>query len=85
MEFYEKTVNYFKFFDDIKIFEPDYKNSKIAIVFYGKESLIHIFEMDSFTKYIPLSREEFEEKNSEESDFKFKNDTQSERDMYIFK
>ncbi len=58
MEFYEKTVNYFKFFADVKLIEPDYMNSKIAIVFYGKENLIHIFDMDTFTQYYPLSKVE---------------------------
>lgn len=65
MEFYEKTVNYFKFFEDIKLLEPDHTNNKLAIVFYGKENMIHIFDLRPYTQYKPFHKAT-EEKTAEE-------------------
>jgi len=65
MEYYEKIVNYFKFFEDIKLFETDDINNKIAVVFYGKENMIHIFDLRPYTQYFPFHRV-FEGKSPEE-------------------
>lgn len=56
MEYYEKTVNYFKFFEDIKLMEVDHINNKIAIIFFGKENIIHIFDLRPYTQYFPFHR-----------------------------
>jgi hypothetical protein len=65
MEYFEKIVNYFKFFEDIKLFETDDINNKIAVVFYGKENMIHIFDLRPYIEYFPF-HPVFEEKSPEE-------------------
>lgn len=67
MEYFEKTVNYFKYFDDIKLFENDNINNKIAIVFYGKENMIHIFDLKPYTQYLPFHKKNCEHNLEEDN------------------
>jgi hypothetical protein len=57
MKFYERKVKYFKFFEDSKIFEIDNTYERLAIVFFGKENLIHIFDAKRYIDYLPLKYE----------------------------
>lgn len=58
MEFYEKKVKYFKFFEDIKVMEIDHEMNRLAVIFYGKESLIHIFDTTPYLNYSPVLEKE---------------------------
>jgi hypothetical protein len=52
--FYEKKANYFKFFEDIKLIEVDHEFKRLAIVFFGKENYIHIFDSKPYMDYLPI-------------------------------
>lgn len=54
MNFFNKNVKYFKFFEDIKLLESDEKNKRLAIVFNGKESIIDIFDSSPYVDYYPI-------------------------------
>ena len=67
MKWCYKSVNYFKFFDDIKLIEVDELHNRIAIVFNGKESLINIFDLTPYVKYSPFIEEYVIESDSEDN------------------
>jgi hypothetical protein len=54
MFFHEKSVKFFKFHEDIKIIEVDELYDRLAIIFTGKEDIIHIFDSKPYTNYMPL-------------------------------
>lgn len=58
MDYYERSVNYFKFFDDIKLMEIDNDEKRIGIVFMGKENMIHLFDLNPYLLYMPYEIEE---------------------------
>ena len=77
MQYYERTVKFFKFFEDIKIMELDNKDNKIAIIFNGKENFIHIFDSSPYLNYVPYkvqkNNESIEEINLNNNNLPFKN------------
>lgn len=54
MHIFEKKAKYFKFFEDSKIVEIDQQNKRIAIIFFGKENIIHIFDLTPYIDYLPI-------------------------------
>ena len=62
MKFFQKTVNYLKFFEDVKQSETDDEFYRIAIIFFGKENMIHIFDTKPYLNYQPLE-EQIEDMN----------------------
>ena len=79
MKWCYKSVNYFKFFDDIKLIEVDELHNRIAIVFNGKESLINIFDLTPYVKYSPFIEEYVIDSDSEDNN----NQTKKESDDSI--
>lgn len=77
MKFYEKTVKYFKFFEDAKTIEVDSDYNRLAVVFFGKDNLIHIFDTKPYLEYMPIMLHEPESvsnnKASKKSSFGEKN------------
>jgi hypothetical protein len=57
MLFYEKTAKYFKFHEDIKSIEVDDHYDRLAVIFTGKEDIIHVFDSKPYTNYLPLEEE----------------------------
>ena len=51
MDIYEKKVHYHQFFEDISIIEVDLTHDRVAIVFTGKDQIIHIFDLKPYQKY----------------------------------
>lgn len=54
MKIYEKKIKFFNFFEDVKLIEVDHDYNKLAIVFSGKENMIHIFDSTGYLDYLPI-------------------------------
>ena len=54
MKIYEKKIKFFNFFEDVKLIEVDHDYNKLAIVFSGKENMIHIFDSTGYLYYLPI-------------------------------
>lgn len=76
MKIFEKKVHYFKFFEDVKLTQHDHDYNRLAIVFFGKENLIHIFDSDPYQNYFPIEeddrvgKDKFQKKNKSNPDKK---------------
>ena len=66
MNIFKKKVKYFKFFEDSKLVEIDQDNKRLAIIFFGKENIIHIFDASPYINYMPI--EEIQVKSEEEEE-----------------
>ena len=54
MKYNTKSAQYYRYFEDAKLIEIDNENKKLAIVLFGKEEIIDIFDAGPYVDYNPF-------------------------------